>query len=206
MTSWIAPSGSPRDDDRIELGRANLAIRQGAFARGGALDRRLPAASARGCPGLAGEAGLGDGDRACRRGPSGPGPSAGRRARTRRNSTGWQPGSPPVGGMSHPNGRRSSSLSRPIRPMGPPSTAWPSWRSGKASRPAPPSCASGRRSSISSRLNTRNSCSATNRCATRPRWPAWRNNWVIGSRPRSSRAWRSSPIRAATTFGPRWHG
>ncbi len=82
----------------------------GRVRRGGAPDRGLPAASPRRCSGLAGEARVGDGDRAgsprperrstiCRP-PSG----------TRRSSTGWRPGSPPVGETSHAERRALEKL------------------------------------------------------------------------------------------------
>ena len=66
------------NDDRVWLGRANLAIRQGELRRGGAVARRLPEAQPRGRPGLAGAAGLGRGDRSGRGGPRGPRAPAGR--------------------------------------------------------------------------------------------------------------------------------
>ena len=152
--------------------------------------RGLPAAPPRGRPGLAGEAGLGDGDRAGRRGPRGPGAPAGRRV---------EPGgTPPAGGLVRRPSRRRRDPNG-VRWSGSP-TAIPADGAAfdrlaelavREGQPARAAELRRRKAEIDQlKLNTRSSSSATSRCATRPRWPAWRSNWVTGSRPRSSRAWR----------------
>ncbi len=80
-------------DDRVWLGKARLAIRDGAYDEACAIDRSLFPTASRRCPGLACPAGLGAGDPpVCGRAPgdgasagrrveSGPGPTDDRRAR-----------------------------------------------------------------------------------------------------------------------------
>ena len=111
-------------DERIELGR-QPGNPPGAIRRCCAADRRVPASAPRGCPGVAGEAGLGDGDRAGGRRPARPWNICRPPTRARRSSPDWQPGSPPVARTSLPNGVLSSGLPRQS-PMEPRSIAWPS--------------------------------------------------------------------------------
>ena len=155
--------------------------------RGRATARSLFTAASRRCPGLARPAGLGAGDPSPRRRApgaaasagrgvdSGPGPQADRLARrvSRRSRRG-------AAGAGTP-GRRS------IRPISPLSIAWRRSRKKKASRIAPASTDAGRPRSAGSRRVTKSSTSATRRCATPGRWPAWRSDSAGRSRRRSSR-------------------
>ena len=195
-TAWTRRASAAPDDDRVWLGRANLATRTGRDRGGGGMARPLPAAARR-SGGLARPARPGHGDGRRGRVAGRPAPPAGRGGRARR-------------GARAPRLVRGSPPATPIEKSGPCGGCWndrpdhlgpgATRRAGVPGRAAPrnpPGSAAARRSWTGPRPSTRSLLFRPD-AASRPAPIATsrRAPWAVGWRPGSSGRWPSGSDRA----------
>ena len=95
---------------------------------------------------------------------------------------------------------------RKIPRIGRPSTGSPDWRRKRRNQPRSPNFCARKRKSIGSGLATRNCTIGTSPFATRRRWPTWPSSSAACSRPESSSPWRSRKSPNAMTCGRTCNG